>query len=283
MFVIAGVTGHVGSVAAEKLLQEKQKVRVIVRSEDKGAKWAKMGAELAVGSLEDATFLSNALKGASGFFALIPPNFQVNDVFAWQCKTADTIASAVKTSGVPHVVILSSIGGELSEGTGPIKGLHYLEEAMKKTGAKVTALRPGFFQENIAGAVSAAKAVGFYPNFFTTDDMAVNMIATKDIGAAVANALKEPGQTSQTIDLQGPAYSAKQIAEKVGAAMGKPLPVVTIAPKDHVNTLVGAGVPPAWASVFAEMYAGYDKLKPNADKLISCLTPIDEVVRKVTA
>jgi len=283
MFVIAGVTGHVGSVAADRLLRENQKVRVIVRSAEKGAEWAKMGAEVAVGSLEDATFLTNTLKGASGFFALIPPNFQASDVFAWQCKAADTMAAAVKTSGVPHVVILSSIGGELSEGTGPIKGLHYLEEAMKKTGTKLTTLRPGFFQENIEGAVGAAKAAGIYPNFFATDDFVVNMIATKDIGVAVANALKEPGQASQTIDLQGPAYSAKQIAEKVGAAMGKQLPVVTIAPKDHLNTFLSAGLPPAWAEVFTEMYAGYDKLKPTADKLISCSTPIDEVVRKVTA
>ena len=41
MFVIAGVTGHVGSVVAEKLLAKGQKVRVLVRDAGKGAAWSK--------------------------------------------------------------------------------------------------------------------------------------------------------------------------------------------------------------------------------------------------
>ena len=32
MFVVAGVTGHTGRVVAEKLLQQKKPVRVIVRT-----------------------------------------------------------------------------------------------------------------------------------------------------------------------------------------------------------------------------------------------------------
>src|SRR5262245_22567326 len=72
MFVVAGVTGHVGSVVAERLLAKGQKVKVIVRDAAKGAAWSKKGAEVAAGTLEDTAFLTGALRGASGFFALLP-------------------------------------------------------------------------------------------------------------------------------------------------------------------------------------------------------------------
>ncbi len=51
MYVVAGVTGHVGSVVAKDLLAGKHKVKVIVRSAEKGAAWSKQGAEVAVGAL----------------------------------------------------------------------------------------------------------------------------------------------------------------------------------------------------------------------------------------
>src|SRR5580693_1475416 len=149
MFVIAGVTGHVGSVVAEQLLARGQKVKVVVRDAAKGAAWSKKGAEVAVGEIGDAAFLTGALKGASGFFTLLPGDFAAPDFYAAQRRQADAITSAVKASGVPHVVILSSVGADLAEGNGPIKGLHYLENQLRATGTKLTAIRAGYFQENV--------------------------------------------------------------------------------------------------------------------------------------
>lgn len=44
MYVIAGVTEHVGSVAAKELLAKKKPVKVIVRDDKKGETWSKQGA-----------------------------------------------------------------------------------------------------------------------------------------------------------------------------------------------------------------------------------------------
>ncbi|PWU13562.1 MAG: hypothetical protein C5B49_14480 [Bdellovibrio sp.] len=82
MFVIAGVTGHVGSVAANLLIAQKQKIRVIVRNEKKGLSWSKSGAEVAIGDLNDEAFLTRAFKGAKGAFVLIPPDFTATDILA---------------------------------------------------------------------------------------------------------------------------------------------------------------------------------------------------------
>jgi uncharacterized protein YbjT (DUF2867 family) len=158
MYVIAGVTGHVGSVAAQELLNQKRKVRVLVRDPSKGEPFAKQGADVAVGSLEDQAFLIKALTGAEGAFLLMPPNFATNDFPAYQRKLADTASAAVKAAGVPHVVLLSSIGADLESGLGPISGLNYFERKLRESGAKLTALRPGFFMENVAMSLGPAAA-----------------------------------------------------------------------------------------------------------------------------
>ena len=48
MFVVSGVTGNTGSIVAQTLIDQGQLVRVIVRSEEKGAAWRASGAEVAI-------------------------------------------------------------------------------------------------------------------------------------------------------------------------------------------------------------------------------------------
>jgi len=283
MFVIAGVTGHVGSVVADQLLSRGQKIRVVVRTAAKGEAWSKRGAEVAVGSIEDAAFFAGALKGAAGLFVLLPPPpFSTTDFYASQRKASDAIVAAVKTSGVPYVVLLSSVGADLDEGNGPIKGLHYLERGLRATGTKLVAIRAGSFQENVGGVVGAAKGAGVYPNFTGSADLAVPMVATKDIGVLAASTLMEAPK-NEVIDLQGPSYSARQIAEKLSKALGKPMQVVDVPPAGWVQAMTQGGFPPPFAEAFAEMYGGFAKgtIRPKGDRLVQGTTPIDEVIAKV--
>ncbi|MEL6746113.1 MAG: NAD(P)H-binding protein, partial [Pseudomonadota bacterium] len=72
MFVISGATGNTGSVAAQTLLDQGQPVRVIVRSEEKGAPWAAKGAEVAIAEIMDIDAMTKALEGASGAYFMLP-------------------------------------------------------------------------------------------------------------------------------------------------------------------------------------------------------------------
>ena len=284
MFVIAGVTGHVGSVVADELIKRGKPVKVIVRDAGKGAGWSRRGAEVAVGSLTDEAFLTATLKGAAGAFLLLPPDMTATDIIGTQKRTAATLSNAVKAAGVPHVVMLSSHGAELPSGTGPIAGLHYLEEGLRATGARVTIIRAGSFQENVGLALAPAKHAGIYPNFFPSRDLAVPMIATRDIGQLAAEALVSDGKT-EIVDIQGPSYSVAQLAEKLGRALGKTLNVVDVPPAQWVGAMTQGGVPPAWAESFAEMYgaAVSGKLQPKGDRLVQGKTEIDEVIKRLVA
>src|SRR5438046_9512437 len=125
MYVIAGVTGHTGRGVAETLLAQREKLRVIVRNAQQGEAWKQRGAEVTVAQLGDATAVAKALGGAKGAYLLVPPRYDADDMLGAQRPVIDALAEAVRKSGVPHVVLLSSLGAELNEGTGPIKGLHY--------------------------------------------------------------------------------------------------------------------------------------------------------------
>jgi uncharacterized protein YbjT (DUF2867 family) len=283
LYVVAGASGHVGSVAAIELLSEKEQVKALVRDEEKGADLARRGAQLAVGELEDKAFVVSALKGAAGFFTLLPPNYQEGDFYATQRRTADAIAAAVAEGRVPHVVLLSSIGADLADKTGPIKGLHYLEVKLRETGVKLTAIRSGYFQENAAAAVAAARAQGIYPNFTPSADYAFPMIATRDVGALVARCLRNPPARSEVIDLHGPAYSPRQLADKIGAALKKKLQIVDVPAAEHVAAYQKAGLPKQVAEAFAEMNAafGTGRIVPKGDRAETGKTTFDETLRQL--
>lgn len=284
MFVIAGVTGHVGSVAAKELLARKKPVKAIVRDAKKGEAWSKLGAQVAVGALEDSAFLTQALQGAEGFFALIPPRFDVPDFFAYQKKMADGIAAAVKAAGTPHVVLLSSVGADLDAGNGPIKGLHYLEAALRATKTTLTAVRAGYFQENVGNVLVPAKQDGIFPNLSGSADYPFPMIATKDIGRLVAECLLNKPARSENVDLHGPSYSIRQAAQLLGKALGKELKIVDVLAAARVDALKRAGFNESLAKTFAEMYEGFEKgiIRPKGDRLVQGKTELAEVIAALT-
>lgn len=280
MLVVAGVSGHVGSVVASKLIEAGRPVRVIVRDAAKGEAWAARGAEVAVGSLEDSAFLEGALAGADGFFTLLPPNFAAADIYGWQRQAAQIIADAVAAAGVKHTVILSSVGADLDAGNGPIKGLFHLEQALRKTHTTLTAIRAGYFQENVANSLAPAQMAGIFPNFAPSADYPMPMIATRDIGALAAQELLAGPRVSEVIDLHGPAYSIRQVASKLGEALGKSLHVLDIPASEHVSAMVQAGLPASVAEVYAEMYAGFasGRIQPRGDRFVQGTTEIDSVI-----
>ncbi|HEY4395950.1 MAG TPA: NmrA family NAD(P)-binding protein [Polyangia bacterium] len=279
-FVVAGVSGHVGSVVARDLLAAGDAVTVVVRDAKKGTDWSSRGAKVAVGSLDDAEFVATTVKGADGFFTLIPPHYATGDLYAAQRKSVDALAAGIKKGGVPLVVLLSSVGADRADKNGPIKGLFNAENKLRETGTKLVALRSGSFQENVAGAVAAAKQAGIYPNFLPSADIPAPQVATEDVGHAAAKLLRSPPARSEVVDLVGPAYSSRQLAEKIGKLLGKTLNIVDIPAAGHVAALKQAGVPADVAEAFAEMYAGFSGglLVPKGDRTINVSTPIDEIL-----
>jgi uncharacterized protein YbjT (DUF2867 family) len=279
-YVVAGVTGRVGSTVASELLKHGERVTVIVRDEARGMDWARRGAEVARGSLDDRSFLSHAVRDTAGFFTLLPENVAPDDFHGARRRMADAIADAVQDSGVPHVVMLSAIAAVLPDGNGPAKDLHYCENQLRARSTTLTALRACYFQDNVASVLTPARQAGIYPNFLPSADVPIPMIATRDIGRLAASALTSPPPKSEVVDLFGPTYSVRQVAEHLGTALGTTLEIVNIPPEEHVTALMKAGMPQQIAEAVAEMFAAFSAglLVPRGDRRLSGSTTIDKVI-----
>jgi len=259
MFVVLGVTGHTGKVVAETLLARKQPVRVVVRSADQGAAWRTKGAEVAVASLDDVPALTRAVQGASGVYLLIPPNYGASMWLAEQRKRVDQAAEAVKAGGVAHVVLLSSVGAQLPDGTGPIRAVRYGEQQLRAAARNVTALRPSYFMENWAVGLGMAREQGVLPTFIPPQAR-IPMISTSDIGRVAADRLMAGGSGHVIVELAGPEeYSPEQVAVEFGRILGRKVEAQAAPLSAVVSTMTSFGFSDEAARLFEEMYTSFSK------------------------
>ncbi|MFO0571936.1 MAG: NAD(P)H-binding protein, partial [Polyangiaceae bacterium] len=205
MFVIAGVSGKTGAVAAETLLAAKQRVRVLARSAEKASRFAQAGAEVSVTDLADVDALTRALSGAKGAYLLLPPFGWTDTGFAEARKAfAQGIVEAVKRAKPEHVVFLSSVGAQHPSGTGPIASLQPIEQGLAASGVPSTFVRAAYFQENWAGSIPGALEAGALYNGLRAD-LKISQIATPDIGRTAAKLLLEPvTRGTRVVELAGP-------------------------------------------------------------------------------
>jgi uncharacterized protein YbjT (DUF2867 family) len=224
MYVITAATGHTGSVAAERLLAAGAKVRVLGRDAARLKPLSAKGAEAVVADMTDAQALQKAFSGARAVYAVIPPNLGAPDVRAYQEVVTDSLVAAIRGSGAAYVVVLSSTGADKTSGTGPVVGLHSLENKLEAIdGLNVLSLRCGYFMENLLNQIGVIQSMGFMAGA-VQPDVPLPMIATADIAAVAAESLAKLDFTGkETRELLGPRHvSNAEAAKIIGEAIGKP-------------------------------------------------------------
>jgi uncharacterized protein YbjT (DUF2867 family) len=261
MFVVLGVTGRTGQVVASTLLAQKKAVRVVVHNDAKGQEWKARGAEVAIADVEDRLGLEGALRAAEGAYVLLPPALSSNQVRVDNNRRAQNLAAAMDSAGVGHVVMLSSIGAQHPDGTGPILGLHDAEAILGKGNRSraVTFLRPAYFMENWAMALQGV-AQGALPTFLVADRV-IPMVATRDVGLAAARLLVEGGKGRRVIQLAGPRdYSPADVAAALGRAAGKPIVAQPVPAETMESALSASGMMNAeWSRLFQELTVGINR------------------------
>ncbi|HSC40572.1 MAG TPA: NAD(P)H-binding protein, partial [Chitinophagaceae bacterium] len=128
--IVTGSLGHIGKPLTAALVQKGHAVTVISSKPEKQEAIEALGATAAIGSMEDADFLTASFTGADAVYTMVPPTNYLNpdlDLMAYCSKIADNYAQAIQQSGVKRVVHLSSIGAHLEKGTGLILAHHAVE------------------------------------------------------------------------------------------------------------------------------------------------------------
>lgn len=256
MFVVNGATGNTGSVVVKALLAAGKKVRAVVRDEKKAAPLGALGAELFVADLHDPAALERAATGAEGVYFLSPPDMAARDFVTERKALTERQVAALARARVPHVVLLSSIGAQHAEGTGPIRTIYNVEQQLRRAGLPSTFVRAAYFVENWGAVAHPMKQDGVLPSFLALDRK-MAMVSTPDIGRTAARALLEGPRGTRAIELAGPAdLSPTDVAAIAGKILGKPVQAVLAPLEAVVPTFTSFGISQNIAELYREMYEG---------------------------
>jgi uncharacterized protein YbjT (DUF2867 family) len=254
-YVITGGAGHTSKPIIQSLLEAGQEVKIIGRNAEHLKDLLALGAKTAIGSVEDVGFLKKSFQGADAVYTLVPPNFAVPDWRAYIGQIGNNYAEALRDSGVRHVVNLSSVGGHLSEGAGPVSGLHQVEESLNHlTEVHILHLRPGFFYENLLASVALVKKMNILGNNYGSGVKMV-LVSPRDIAAVAVEELLHLNFKGHSIRyICSDERTTQEIAHVLGKAIGKPdLTWMEFTDEQAINGLVQAGMPKPIAKDMTEM------------------------------
>lgn len=256
MFAITGASGNTGGVVAETLLSKGAKVRVIGRNAGHLSELVAKGAEAFVADATNADAMAKAFDGASGVYVMVPPSPANPDVRAYQETVSDALVSALRKASVTRAVVLSSFGADKPDKTGPVVGLHNLEQKLNGIdGLNAVYLRAGYFMENLLPQVEVIRNFGFMAGPLRPD-LAVPMIATRDIGAAAAAILEKADFSGkQSRELLGQRdLDYREAASVIGKAIGKPgLGYMQLPAQQLKPALTQMGMSASFADLLLEM------------------------------
>jgi len=261
-YAVIGASGNTGRRVVEGLLAHGKPVRAIARDAARLAPLAEKGATIHAGSILDSTFLTQAFRDVTAVYAMMPPDLSVPDVRAYYGRIGEAIVTALKTTGVTHLVSLSSQGANLSDKSGLIAGLYDQELRLNGlAGLNVVHLRAAFFMENLLQNIPTIKQHGIIATPLK-GDLPMAMIATRDIGdAAVRHLLDMDFKGHVVHDLLGSRDATMNEATRIiGKAIGRlDLKYVQASYADAEEAMLGAGLSAGVVRSFIEMYRAFNE------------------------
>jgi uncharacterized protein YbjT (DUF2867 family) len=232
MILVTGATGKIGVEVVRLLGEAGVPARALLRNPDKAKGWK--GIEVVQGDLDDAASVAAALAGVDTVLLLTAAN----------AKQEKAVIDASVRAGVKKMVKISAMGASPESPIALARGHAESEAALQRSGMAWTILRPGMFAQNFLAFAPSIKAAGQFSA--SVKDGRVAPIDARDIAAVAVKALVEPGHEGKTYALTGAeAITHAEMAEKIGAAIGKPVRYVDVPLEETRAAVTRAGMP-AW-------------------------------------
>jgi len=260
--IVTGSLGHISKPLTQELVQKGHTVTVISSKPERKEEIEALGATAAIGTMEDADFLSATFKdadivyvmethGASSFF---DPNL---DLMAVISEIGHNYKQAIQQSGVKRVLHLSSIGAHTDKDNG-ILAFHYnVENILKQLPDDVSIkfMRPVGFYYNMFAFIQTIKTQGAIVSNYGGDDKEP-WVSPLDIAAVIAEEMEKPFDGRSVRYIAGDEVSPNEIATILGEAIGKPdLKWIVITDDQMLNGMIAAGMNPNIAKGLVEMNA----------------------------
>ncbi len=256
---ITGSLGNISKPLTKELVQQGHSVTVIASSTERQSEIESLGASAAIGSVNDAEFLTKTFTGADAVYCMIPranyfdPNL---DLDAFTRQIGNNYAEAIAKSGVKRVVFLSSIGAHLKENSGIIQRYNEIEAVLNQlSDVAITFMRPTSFYYNLLPYTFMIKSQGSINANYGADEM-IPWVSPNDIAEAIADEITTPLDGKKVRYVASEELTGHETARILGEAIGIPdLKWNLISDEETLQGLVSAGMQPKIAKGLVEMYA----------------------------
>ncbi|MFD1605274.1 NAD(P)H-binding protein [Flavobacterium artemisiae] len=261
--VLTGSLGNIGKPLVIELVQNGHSVTVISSRAERQKEIEALGAKAAVGTIQDADFLTHTFKGADIVY-LMEAWEGIGSIFD---KDVDFVAAfknigsnykqAVLHSGVTRIIHLSSIGAHTDQGTGSLYLHNTVENILKELpdAVSIKYMRPVGFYNNIFRYMQTIKTQGRIIQSYG-GDKEEPWVSPLDIAAAIAQEIEKPFDGRTVRYLASDEVSPNEVARIIGTAIGKPnLQWSVISDQEMLSGMLEAGVNEWIASGFVKMQA----------------------------
>jgi uncharacterized protein YbjT (DUF2867 family) len=228
MIVITGATGHVGGEAARLLIESGVEVKLLVRD---AARAAHLGAAHVVeGDFADPQRVADALNPGDRVFMV--SLYETHDE---RMRKHGAFVEAAGQADVAQLAYLSYVNAATDAVFIHSVSHAETEDMIRASGVPFTFLRTSLYQASAHhmyhdGLCAAPAGNGI-----------VSWVSRRDIGAAVAGALRTAGHEGKTYNLTGPeALSFGQTADRVNSLLGTNLAYEDV---DDFDRLLTKGLP----------------------------------------
>jgi NAD(P)H dehydrogenase (quinone) len=239
---VTAATGQLGTLVVDSLLEKVPATEIvaIARDAEKAKGLAAKGVDVRIASYDDPTALTAALEGVDKLL-LISGSEVDKDRPAQHANVADAAVAA----GVSLLAYTSAPAADTS--TLPVAPDHVAtEQHLATTGLNTVLLRNGWYHENYAPSIDAARHTGSV--LTSAGDGKVASAARADYAEAAAVVLTTDQPLKPVYELGGDvAWTQEELAAAVSEVIGAPVTVAQVSPDEQLAALVGAGVPEYWA------------------------------------
>jgi len=281
--VLTGSLGHISKPLAQILIQKGHSVTVISSKEERRKDIEMLGANAAIGTMEDVDFLTNTFRGANIVYLMeelaagsfFDKHLEYNDAIT---KIARNYKQAIQQSGVKCVVSLSSIGAHTDKGNGILASAYNVENILKELleDVSIKFMRPvGFYYNMFAFIPTIKKQDAIIQNY--GGDKKEPWVSPLDIAAVIAEEMEKPFSGRHIRYIASDEISPNETAKILGEAIGKPDLKWQEIPDDQIlKGMLAAGMNTEIAKGLVEMNAGrrndvlyedYHKHKPALGKV----------------
>ena len=161
---------------------------------------------------------------------------------------------AAKSAGVRRLLWFSSFGANPDNQARFSRRHPLIDEAVRSSGISHTILRPNFFMQDFTAFYGETiRTTGTI--YLPLGDVRISHLDLRDLAEAAVAVLTNDRHVGKTYDLSGPeALHTSEVAEQIGAAIGRKIQYQPIPVAAMEASLREAGMGPWFAEGLAELY-----------------------------